>query len=195
MSTAKADEPTSGDLVTVRSGFWTFIAADAGLFLLLFLQFSLDRVQDRNSFITDQGQLHPVVALINTLVLITGSWFAASAVHALSMARHRTARRLTLATFTCGAVFVPLKISEYIQVAQAGHSPTTSTFFMYYFVITGIHLLHLFGGIVALLVAARQMGDATEGLAPGALLEPITVYWHLVDVLWIFIFPLLYLVR
>ena len=94
-----------------------------------------------------------------------------------------------------GSIFLVVKAFEYGSLFTSGISPVTNDFFMYYFVLTGLHLLHYLGGMVALvvtLVRARK-----HGLNAGYTrwIESVGVYWHMVDLIWIFLFPMLYLLR
>src|SRR6185312_11349536 len=138
-------------------GFWTFITADASLFALLFFQFSHDRSSQPAVF--DEGQRDLIVLLgtVNTLVLVTSSWLMASAVR--NMYRHsvRMGLRLIAGTAALGFVFAAVKISEYVLALRSGHSVSTSPFFMYYFVITGIHLVHLMIGVVVVVVVGWRL--------------------------------------
>jgi len=176
-------------------GFWTFIVADASLFALLFFQFSRDRSLQPALF--DEGQRDMMVLLgtVNTLVLVSSSWLMASAVR--DMCRHsvRTGLRLIAGTAALGFVFAAVKISEYVLALRSGHTISTSPFFMYYFVITGIHLVHLMIGVVAVVVVGWRLRVGIRRPLDRTFLECGAAYWHLVDLLWMFIFPMLYLAR
>ena len=176
-------------------GFWTFITADASLFALLFFQFSHDRSSQPAVF--DEGQRDLIVLLgtVNTLVLVTSSWLMASAVR--NMYRHsvRMGLRLIAGTAALGVVFAALKISEHVLTLRSGHTVSTSPFFMYYFVITGIHLAHLILGVVVLIIVGWRLRAGIRGPLDRTFLECGAAYWHLVDLLWMFIFPMLYLAR
>jgi nitric oxide reductase NorE protein len=94
----------------------------------------------------------------------------------------------------CGLAFVGLKVVEYTAKVSEGHVPTENNFYMYYYVLTGFHLLHVLIGIVvlvSLIVAARIAQPSRTRMA---FIEGGGCFWHLVDLLWIVLFPLLYLV-
>jgi len=177
------------------SGFWMFIAADASLFALLFFQFSRDR--SSQSVVFDEGQQNLTVLLgtVNTLVLVTSSWLMASAVRHMRQHSVRTGLRLIAGTAALGFVFAAVKIAEYVLALRSGHTVSTSPFFMYYFVITGIHLVHLMIGVVVLVVVGLRLRVGIRRPLDRTVLECGAVYWHLVDLLWMFIFPMLYLAR
>lgn len=176
-------------------GFWTFIAADATLFALLFFQFSLDRSSHVALFDAGQRELLIPLGAVNTVVLVTSSWLLASAVRSVYRGDVRMATRLISGTVVLGVVFAILKVTEYQIELSSGHTLSTSSFFMYYFIITGIHLLHLIVGVIALIVIGLRVRRDTGGERDRVILECGASYWHLIDLLWMFIFPLLYLAR
>jgi nitric oxide reductase NorE protein len=177
------------------AGFWTFIAADASLFALLFFQFSLDRSSHVATFDAGQSALLVPLGAINTVVLVTSSFLLALAIKSARRAEIRTASWQLTGTIALGLVFAVLKVAEYWIEVGSGHTLSTSSFFMYYFVITGIHLLHLIVGVIALTVIGfrlRRRGDPERNRI---IFECGASYWHLIDLLWVFIFPMLYLAR
>ena len=176
-------------------GFWTFIAADATLFALLFFQFSLDRSSHVAIFDIGQTALLVPLGAVNTLVLVTSSLLLALAVRSVQRGDMRTARWLVAGTISLGVVFAGLKVTEYVIEIGSGHTISTSSFFMYYFIITGIHLLHLIVGVIALTVIAFRRRRDWDPERNRVVLECGASYWHLIDLLWMFIFPLLYLAR
>jgi nitric oxide reductase NorE protein len=176
-------------------GFWTFIAADATLFALLFFQFSLDRSSHVALFDAGQRELLVPLGAVNTVVLVTSSWLLASAVRAAHQRNARRATRLIAGTVLLGLLFAVLKVAEYQVELSSGHTVSSSSFFMYYFIITGIHLLHLIVGVIALVVIGLRVRRDTGEPREQMILECGASYWHLIDLLWMFIFPLIYLAR
>jgi nitric oxide reductase NorE protein len=176
-------------------GIWFFIAGDLCLFTVIFLLYMTGRMHAPAAFGRSRETLHLGLGVVNTLVLITSSYFMARAVVASrNQFRAQVVRNLSLA-LGIGSIFAVVKVVEYGSLFKAGISPVTNDFFMYYFVLTGLHLLHYFGGMVALLVTlARARKD---GLNAGYTrwIESVGVYWHMVDLIWIFLFPMLYLLR
>jgi len=176
-------------------GFWTFIVADASLFALLFFQFSLDRSSQPLVFDEGRRDLMVLFGTANTLVLVTSSWLMASAVRAMRRHSVRTGLQLIAGTAALGLVFAAVKICEYGLALRSGHTVSTSPFFMYYFVITGIHLLHLVIAVVVVVVVGLRLRAGIRSPLDRTVLECGAAYWHLVDLLWMFIFPMLYLAR
>ena len=171
------------------------VFGDLTVFALFFSAFAFYRSQQVELYRASQATLNQHYGVLNTLLLLTGSWFVALALEsARKRSPLRAARLLTLA-IGCGSAFAVVKYCEYGEKFRAGIGPGTNDFFMYYFVLTGIHLLHVLVGLGLLCWAlARLRGRA--GAEPSlGLLECSGLYWHMVDLLWIVLFPLLYLLR
>jgi nitric oxide reductase NorE protein len=192
---ASADAEAPHARLVGDQGIWFFIAGDLCLFGLCFVLFMTARLHSPAAFETSREDLHTSLGLVNTLVLLSSSCFMARAVVA---SRHhvRAAVVRNLGWAMCiGSVFAFVKVVEYGSDFRAGISPVTNDFFMYYFALTGLHLLHYLGGMVALgvtIVRAR-----TRELDAGSVrwIESVGVYWHMVDLIWIFLFPTFYLLR
>jgi len=189
------DLENSRDRLPGDSGLWVFILADMAMFGMFFLVFTLGRAENPALFETSRQHLNANLGLANTLILLTSSWMMVQAVHA---ARHqdraRTIRFLTL-TILIGSGFAVTKIVEYAAKAKAGISMLTNDFFMYYFVYTGIHFVHFLMGIAALAVTLSKARRDTLDHRYRIWIESVGCYWHMVDLLWVMLFPLLYLQR
>lgn len=192
-----ATEPASDEHLPGEVGLWVFILGDMGFFALFFGLIVVTHGQQTDMFRAAQGDLHTGLAVVNTLVLLTGSFFVARALRGL---RDGTGRPtlLVAATLGCAVLFASIKVFEYVELVHAGHTPATNDFFMYYFVFTGIHLLHLLVGtsmLIAVLVVSIKV--KTTPRTPGQLkfVECGASFWHMVDLLWLVLFPLLYVVR
>jgi nitric oxide reductase NorE protein len=176
-------------------GIWFFIAGDLCLFTVIFSLYMTGRIHAPAVFGRSRELLHLDLGVLNTLVLITSSYFMARAVVATRhQSRAQVVRNLSLA-LGIGSIFAVVKVFEYGSLFSSGISPVTNDFFMYYFVLTGLHLLHYFGGMVALLVTLVR--TRKHGLNAGYTrwIESVGVYWHMVDIIWIFLFPMLYMLR
>lgn len=178
-----------------EAGVWIFLFGDMGIFLVFFITFLVERSADQQLYTRSSQELGLGVGVTNTLVLLASSL---AVVIALAAAR-RADRSLAVPAFGvamgCGAVFVVLKAFEYTHLAAAGHGPDSDAFFTWYFVLTGLHLLHVLiglGVLVLLIMRARRIGESNGNQL--TVLESGSCFWHLVDLLWMVIFPLLYLV-
>lgn len=178
-----------------EQGVWVFIAADMAMFGLLFVSFMLERSKNVELFNQSQLALNDNYGGINTLILLTSSWFVALAVQATKAERIRLVPRLLFLAMLCGAAFGIVKVVEYTEKLSTGISMLTNDFYMFYFVLTGIHFLHVIAGTVVLAVLWNKARNAGYSRANMMGLETGASYWHMVDLLWIMIFPLLYLMR
>jgi nitric oxide reductase NorE protein len=181
-----------------EEGLWVFLMGDMVVFSLFFGTLVVTRADQPDVFAAGQQQLHPWLGIVNTLLLLTGSILVVYGVRAVRAASPR-AGSLLAAALGCGLGFAGIKALEYAQLLGDGYTGATSDFFMYYFVFTGIHLAHLVIGVVLLGFLVRLAGRVASADAPteGQLrfAECGGCYWHLVDLLWLVLFPLLYLVR
>ena len=188
------DAGESSGHIPGEAGLWIFILGDMTLFGVILLVFLNDRRADRSGFRSAAAQLIQPIGAVNTLVLLLGSYLVVLAAFAHRRDRSGMARRLIAGAIGCAIAFGCLKLFEYSAEISAGNTPTVSVFFTFYFVLTGLHLLHVAIGTALLskwLLVLRQ----TRPWAPSSrLLEGIASYWHMVDLLWIAIFAIVYLV-
>jgi nitric oxide reductase NorE protein len=131
--------------------------------------------------------------MVNTLVLLASSRFVALAAQAARAADHRRALRLISAGAACGVVFIAIKIFEWVSEIHHGYTLSTNDFWMFYFMITGVHLFHVAFGLVVLGVIGVEL--RTPELRRPYVVEAGATYWHMVDLLWVVIFALIYLMR
>lgn len=178
-----------------EAGIWIFILGDMTVFALFFVTFMFYRGQDPQLFAEAQTLLSQHWGAINTLLLLISSWFVVLAMNAIRLGRSPLAARLFSGAWLCGFAFVVVKYFEWGAKFSAGISITTNDFFMYYFVFTGIHLLHLLIGlgVLAYLISRARKGSIDQGGL--MLMEGGACFWHMVDLLWIVLFPILYLVH
>lgn len=177
---------------------WIFIALDCSSFGLFFLVFMAERLTNATLFDQSAQRLNAELGFLNACILITSSWLVAWANVAGRKGDIGQARRLLRAALAIAACFGLVKTYEYVEKFSAGITVSTNEFFTFYFALTGIHFVHYVVGIILLGVLARgpsPFGPRTETtanylkwLAGGSL------YWHMVDLLWIFVFSLLYLI-
>jgi nitric oxide reductase NorE protein len=176
-------------------GIWIVICGDLMLFSIMFIVFLFYRRDDPALFQASQSQLNQSFGLINTFFMLTSSWFVAMAVEAARTQRIKATVVLFRLGFACGLGFAIVKIAEYAQKIRAGIVINTNDFYMYYYVFTGIHFLHVLIGMGVLAFMAHY---ATKGdFAPSTIghFESGACFWHLVDLLWIALFALLYLLK
>ncbi|MEV5839312.1 cytochrome c oxidase subunit 3 [Nocardia sp. NPDC052112] len=184
-------EPDNGD-TPGELGLWVFILGDMTLFGLFFAVFLWENRHDRLAFAESAAHLHRSIGAVNTLVLLLSSYLVVIALHAHRQGAASKARTVLVGVLGCAMVFAALKGVEYSTAITSGHVVTSNMFWTFYFVSTGIHLLHvLIGAVLVMLWREKCRYDRS---ATGSLRfsEIAAVYWHMVDLLWVVIFTLLY---
>jgi nitric oxide reductase NorE protein len=185
-----------GKRIPGEPGIWVLLFGDMLVFTVLFAVYLTRRGENRELFAQSQNALNRNFGAINTLVLLTSSVLVVFAVAALRSERWRAlAPRLTLGAFAVGCCFVIIKVVEYHEKIAAGITPSTNEFYMYYFVLTGLHLAHVVIGLAVLLALSRLARNPVPSRTHIAFFEGGGCFWHMVDLLWIVIFPLIFLVR
>jgi nitric oxide reductase NorE protein len=176
-------------------GIWVFIGADAVIFAILFFSFMQDRLKNPAMFEASRRTLNMNMGGIDTLILLTSSWSVALAVQAMKRDQIDREPRLLLGGAVTGLMFVASKSVEYFQKVAHGLNPGTNPFYMWYFTLTGIHLTHVVVGTSLLTYLWVRSRRGTYDHLHRAVPECVASYWHLVDLLWIVLFPLLYLMK
>lgn len=176
-------------------GIWTFITADVFLFCLFFVVFSVERLKEPALYEQSRQLLNANIGLANTLILLTSSWFMVLAVEAARESRRDLVRRNLLLAMLVGLGFAVLKVTEYTLKIQSGITAFTSPFFLYYYAFTAIHFMHFIVGMGVLAVCFHKAGHDPIDHKYLMWIESGGCYWHMVDLLWIVLFPMLYLLR
>jgi nitric oxide reductase NorE protein len=175
-------------------GLWTFVFMDMNIFLLMFFTFMAERRSHFELYSASQLHLDELFGLVNTLILLTSSWMMVEAVHASRRMAAKQASRYLGVAFLLGLAFVVNKAIEYYLKIRAGITPATNSFYSFYFFITVVHLLHVIAGMLCIAYCRAHAVTRVGSKQFQAGLENVGLFWHFVDVLWIFIFPMLYLV-
>lgn len=185
------ERPDSG-MTNGKFGIWLFLASEVMLFGALFSTYIILR---QGSVEWPHGELNVWLGMANTFILIASSVTMVLSWANLKMGNFSKGRMLLLVTFVLAGVFLVNKYFEYADHFARGEGPAHSTFLAIYYTLTGLHGLHIVGGMVVMLYL----------LGPGATLwqrnaaqytgriEYTGLYWHFVDLVWIFLFPVLYL--
>ncbi|BDV42793.1 cytochrome c oxidase subunit III [Geotalea uraniireducens] len=177
-----------------RLGIWTFLATEVLLFGGLFTAYTVFRIAHPAQFHSDYLQLNRLFGALNTVVLICSSLSVAIGIAAIRQGKERALQRCLIITLLLAAAFLGIKYLEWSDHFAHGIYPRTSIFFALYYTMTGLHALHVMAGMGALttmLVLARRGKFSAEYSTP---VEITGIYWHFVDLVWIYLFPLLYLI-
>ncbi len=177
------------------SGILVFVIADLIVFGLLFVGFMDERSKAVSSFNESAASLDSTLGMWNTIILVTSGLMMVFAVKAADEYRHKHAQYFLVAAILVGIIFGVNKGIEYHAKIEVGVTMFTNNFYMFYYALTGAHCLHFIGGVAALLylLIISQNNSSTEKFRE--LIGPTALYWHMVDLLWILIYPLLYLLR
>ncbi|MFZ5659014.1 MAG: cytochrome c oxidase subunit 3 family protein [Pseudomonadota bacterium] len=189
-----ADEPHAGALPG-DFAIWVFIFAELLVFGILFLAYAFARSQHVELFNASQLTLNRAAGLANTLVLITSSYFAARAVAAIKLGQARACAHWLLGTLGLGGVFIVIKLAEFHAKFSAGISLSTNTFYMFYLSLTMFHFMHVLLGMVILAVVMHKARRGAYSAAEHTGVETGASYWHMVDLVWIVLFALVYIIR
>jgi len=212
MSTRIAEQFTSREQQTFAGtfGMWVFIASELLFFGPLLFGYLYLRTHYPAACAAASRHTDFLLGTANTAVLLTSSFLMALAAHAAEGQRRSRAARLLLAVAALGLVFLVVKGFEYhaefqeqlfpgagFRPEHGGHPqdiPGMQLFFLLYFALTGLHALHLTIGIVACVALAFMLRRPEPKGPSGEAVELAGLYWHFVDLVWIFLYPLLYLV-
>jgi nitric oxide reductase NorE protein len=187
------DPPLSRDDADVLSELpgelmmWVLIVSELLVFGAALLACLGVRIADPAGFAADRALLDQTAGAINTIVLITSGLSAANAVREREAGRRGAARLWLLVAGSLGVVFLVVKAAEYASKAALGISFETSPFFMFYYLITGFHALHVVAGIAIL--ALVSWADSVRNM------EAAVAFWHMVDLVWVLLFPIIYVLR
>ena len=176
-------------------GVWLVILLELLTFAILFVAFAFARTRELEVFNASQATLNLQAGALNTVLLITGSWCVASAVRAVGRNASAAGARWLLASLACGAGFVVVKLAEFAQKLGAGVDMASNTFYMFYFFLTGFHFLHVLVGMLAIVYLWFKTRRGIYGSHNLHALETGAAFWHMVDLLWIVLFPLVYVMR
>lgn len=171
-----------GDLM-----MWVLIMSELAVFGAALIACLAVRATDPAAFAADQALLDQTAGAANTIVLVTSGFFAAAAVHAREAGQRTHARRWLAGAAALGIVFLIVKGFEYWNKAALGIGIESSPFFTFYYLITGFHALHVVAGLVIFGLVA--WADAPRNMETGV------AFWHMVDLVWVLLFPIIYVLR
>jgi cytochrome c oxidase subunit 3 len=200
-------EDLSKQAHAARLGMWAFLASEVLFFGALFTLYASYRAEYPDAFAEGTRHTDLLLGSANTVILITASFLVALAVAAVRVARNRYAAGLLLGAAALGLLFEVLKGLEYAHHFREGIFPGVyyqyaafadagaKVFFTLYYLMTGLHALHVLVGIALLLYLARSTARGRYAPEWHTPLELGGLYWHLVDVVWIFLWPAFYLMH
>ncbi|MBA0126748.1 cytochrome c oxidase subunit 3 [Haloechinothrix sp. YIM 98757] len=207
--TKDADEATTSTVASPRvatqsdrrpwipgeTGIWVFIFIDLTVFLLLFALFMYERSEQLPLFNQSTETLNVGVGAFNTLLLLTSSLCVALGVDALRRRRAVAAQKWFIGTFLAGLAFAVVKSGEWTEKVGAGQTPDENKFYELYYVMTGLHFVHVVVGLGTIIMLWTIARRERVGHKYVRATEAGACYWHMVDLLWIVLFGLFYLMQ
>ncbi len=180
--------------LTGGTAVWIFMAVEVVTFGMFLLYHAYSWRGEASIYLESQALLHPDSAALGTTLLLLGSWAAYQGVLACEAHRHRVGARWFAGTTLSGLLFSANKLLEYGDLE--GITLSTNGFWFSYLFLTGLHLLHVIGGVIGF----AWLAVTVHRQAPGSDENLLTVqsgaaYWHLIDVVWLLLFPILYLMH
>jgi len=175
-----------------RLGMWLFLASEIMMFGAFIAVYIVLRMGPGHAALASLKEaLSWKIAGFNTLVLIVSSYTMVRAVHAISKGKKGHCEDMMIATAALGSLFLVVKGFEYAAKFAAGHGPDTNVMYGCYFLMTGFHGVHVLVGVILLVWCAFYVKKFDEHHY--AHVENLALYWHFVDLVWIFLFPIVYL--
>ncbi|PXW32667.1 UNVERIFIED_CONTAM: nitric oxide reductase NorE protein [Williamsia faeni] len=176
-------------------GLWVFLFGDMVVFGIFFVYFLVERGKAPEVFESSREALDLTIGLTNTMILLTSSLLVVIGLQGVRTGRFTNASKMFALAMGCGVLFAIFKAIEYIHMVTSDHGPGVNAYYQWFFILTGTHLFHVFIGIGALSLVLKRARRKIEPTGSDRMFyEGCTCYWHLVDLLWMVLFPLVYLV-
>ena len=180
-------------------GIWVVVYIELITFGLLFLGYAFSRRADVALFNESQLLLDQRLGFVNTLILITSSYFVVKAIEAIKLVDRKKASALASkwlgAAMSLGFLFLMIKMFEFSDKFSQGINLSTNTFFMFYLLLTAFHFMHVILGVIILFNIRQKTKIGGYTIEDHKGMETGATYWHLIDLLWIVLFPLVYIIR
>jgi len=180
-------------------GVWIIIYIELITFGLFFIGFTFSRRAQIEIFNSSQLLLDQRFGLVNTILLLTSSYFIVKATQIIKSINTKEsfqqASNYIISAIGLGGVFLIIKIIEFTDKYEQGINLSTNTFFMFYFILTMFHFMHVVLGMIILFNLYNNTKNGLYTIEQHRGLESGASYWHMVDLLWIVLFPLIYIIR
>lgn len=194
MNTQAAQVNSSEDLPG-DFAIWIFILAEMLVFGVMFIVYAFARSNQLEVFNASQLTLSRGLGTLNTIILITSSYFVVRAVSAIKSGNATLSARWLLGGMLLGGMFVLVKLWEFHEKFESGITLETNDFYMYYLILTSFHLMHVLMGMIILACIVYKLKHGAYSAQEHFGVETGASFWHMVDLLWIVLFPLIYIIR
>lgn len=204
-STKQADEPLGiffASWAVKKAGrvpgnipIWVGILSELTEFGIFFTAYFIAKFYYPEVFASGPLSLNTTIGVLNTVVLLASSYFMAKAMANIRLDNLKKCERFLWLAFTCGCIYLCLKTWEFHWNDLQGYSTSTNEFFTVYYYMTFNHFLHVGWAACAILWVIFRLRKGAYSAKENSGLEALAVYWHMIDLMWILIFPLLYVLR
>lgn len=190
ISTPEVDHKLPGDFA-----MWIFIAMELSVFAIFFIAFAVTQRLHNDMFSEGRSTLSASIGFYCTLALIVSSYFVALSVEAIRKNRNLAASRHLMIAMLSATVYLALKLSEYNHLIELDFDLSTNSFYTLYFFITGFHFMHVLLGMIILAYMSIKARKNTYSPTECTGFEAGASYWHMVDLVWIIVFFLIYIIH
>jgi len=174
---------------------WFFIMMELTVFAIFFIGFAITQRLQPEMFTDGRVALSTAVGLFCTLALIMSSYFVARSVEAVKKGKNLIAKRQLIFALLTACIYIFLKITEFSDLVEHGFGLSTNTFYTLYFFITGFHFMHVLLGMIILAYMAKRANENAYQPNDSSGYEAGASYWHMVDLVWIIVFFLIYIIH
>lgn len=171
---------------------WLIIFVEMLSFGFALIAFAYYRSLDPDTFRSSGNLINANLATLNTILLLLSGFFMANAVKQFHIKAYKSAQRASLFAMMGGLLFISIKLFEYYGKLENGYTLSFNMFFTFYWLLTGFHLIHVLTGLVILYFLSRKLKQHPEQLKPEDF-EAGAAFWHMCDLIWLLLFPVLYL--
>lgn len=193
------------DPLGIKMGMWLFLFTEVLLFGMMFIAYAVFLHRYKFDFQHASQELDVMMGAVNTIILLTSSLTAVLSITALNKGNKKLSAGMLVVTIVCAAAFLVIKWFEWSAKIHHDIYPNSPIFadmprgevvyFGLYYLMTGAHAVHVLIGIGVIAWALKKVLDGTSTPEKPAFLDNVALYWHLVDVVWIYLFPLFYLIQ
>jgi nitric oxide reductase NorE protein len=174
---------------------WLIISVEVLTFMMGLFAFSFQRMKNLSLFNSSQEMLNVTLGTVNTIVLLSSGFLMAEAIRTLKAGESKKSRHFLLGTIVLGFVFLVLKGFEFNDKINLGIGLEYNSFFTFYWLLTGFHFLHVVVGLIILLFLAARIRKGHYSMDSCFDVETGGAFWHMCDLIWLLLFPVIYLLH
>ncbi|KAA3612991.1 MAG: nitric oxide reductase [Calditrichaeota bacterium] len=174
---------------------WMIITLEVLTFAIALFAFAIQRIDNLEMFNSSRQQLNILIGTINTIVLLSSGFFMAESLHKLKKGENKKSQFRMIAAIALGTVFLVLKAIEFNTKIEQGIGLEHNLFFTFYWLLTGFHFIHVFIGLIILIYLFIKIKNGYYNKENYFDVETGGAFWHMCDLIWMMLFPVLYLLH